>query len=237
MSFLTAHWRKLCFANYAIDPTILQPYVPAHTELDFFEDTCYVSLVGFLFDDVKLKGISVPFHKKFEEINLRFYVRYKDGNKWKRGTVFISEIVSKPAIAWVANTLYNENYSVYKMHYKHDLTKDENFFSYGLHADNQWNLLQVATAPEAKKYAPKGITAFITEHFWGYSKKSEKQSWEYEVKHPLWKSYEVLDHEIVFDFGKIYGPQFDHLSKRNPDSIQCMDGSAIRIEGKKLLKD
>ena len=140
MSFLTASWKKLCFVNYAIDPAILEPYVPAHTELDFFEGKCYVSLVGFLFDDVKLKGITIPFHKRFEEINLRFYVKHFDGSQWKRGTVFISEIVEKPAIAWVANTLYNEKYSVHKMHYKHDLTEEENFISYGLDLEEAGNM-------------------------------------------------------------------------------------------------
>ena len=236
MSFLTASWKKLCFANYAVDPSILKPYLPAHTELDFYQGKCYVSLVGFLFDDVKLKGITVPFHKRFEEVNLRFYVKYFDGKIWKRGTVFISEIVNKPAIAWVANTLYNEKYSVYKMHYKHDLTSDENFFSYGVYYENNWQLLQVATSPQPKSYTPGGITGFITEHFWGYSKKNKRQTWEYEVTHPIWKAYDVLDYEVIFDFGAIYGNQFDDLSHRDPDSIQCMDGSAITIEGKKLLK-
>ncbi len=236
MSFLTASWKNLCFANYEIDPVILEPYLPPHTELDFFEGKCYVSLVGFLFDDVKLKGIPIPFHRKFEEINLRFYVRYKEADTYRRGTVFISEIVRKPAIAWVANTFYNEKYSVHKMHFKNELTDEENFFSYGIQVEENWNLIQVSTAPFAKAYNPNGITAFITEHFWGYSKKSDTESWEYEVKHPLWKSYEILDYEILFDFGKFYGSQFDELSTREPDSIQCMDGSAISIEGKKLIK-
>ena len=236
MSFLTASWKKLCFVNYAIDPAILEPYVPAHTELDFFEGKCYVSLVGFLFDDVKLKGITIPFHKRFEEVNLRFYVKHFDGSQWKRGTVFISEIVEKPAIAWVANTLYNEKYSVHKMHYKHDLTEEENFISYGLDLEENWQLIQVATSPEPEPYEQGSITQFITEHFWGYSYKTPTTSWEYEVRHPLWKSYKILDHEIVFDFAKLYGDDFQDLTTAQPDSIQCMDGSAISIEGKKLIK-
>ena len=28
MSFLKAEWRKLVFANYAIDPSVLKKYVP-----------------------------------------------------------------------------------------------------------------------------------------------------------------------------------------------------------------
>lgn len=132
MSFLTAEWRKLCFANYEIDPKVLQPYVPAHTELDFYNGKCYVSLVGFLFDKVKLKGIPIPFHTRFEEINLRFYVTRNVNGKKRRGTVFISEVVSKPAIAIVANLLYNEKYGLKEMHFNHHITTTENTISYAL---------------------------------------------------------------------------------------------------------
>jgi uncharacterized protein YqjF (DUF2071 family) len=54
MSFLTADWRKLIMVNYEVDPSILEKYVPVGTELDFYEDKCYVSLVGFMFLNTKL---------------------------------------------------------------------------------------------------------------------------------------------------------------------------------------
>jgi uncharacterized protein YqjF (DUF2071 family) len=47
--FLTAQWRNLLMANYAIEPDVLKPYLPCYTELDTFEGVHYVSLVGFLF--------------------------------------------------------------------------------------------------------------------------------------------------------------------------------------------
>jgi len=34
MPFLTAEWRKLAFANYPVDPAVLQPCLPFGTELD-----------------------------------------------------------------------------------------------------------------------------------------------------------------------------------------------------------
>ena len=61
MSFLRAEWRKLALANYAVDPALLQPMVPHKTELDLWNDTCYVSLVGFMFVNTRLLGIKVPF--------------------------------------------------------------------------------------------------------------------------------------------------------------------------------
>jgi uncharacterized protein YqjF (DUF2071 family) len=110
MSFLTAEWNDLLMINYKVDRKILEKYVPAGTELDLWNDTCYVSLIGFMFENVKMLGVKVPFHVNFEEVNLRFYVKKLEDGKWKRGVVFIKEIVPKFAISWVANLLYNEHY-------------------------------------------------------------------------------------------------------------------------------
>src|SRR6267142_56836 len=99
-TFLQAEWRKLAMANYAVDQNLLQPFLPNKTEIDLWRGTCYVSLVGFMFLKTRVKGIKIPFHVNFEEVNLRFYVRHNDQDEWKRGTVFIREIVPKRAISF-----------------------------------------------------------------------------------------------------------------------------------------
>ncbi|HLI77693.1 MAG TPA: DUF2071 domain-containing protein [Acidobacteriaceae bacterium] len=110
--FLSAQWRKLIMAQYEVAPEILQRRLPQGLELDLYHGRCFVSLVGFLFDRVRLLGVPVPFHTRFEEVNLRYYVRrpMPDGS-FRRGVVFLSEIVPKPAITLVARTLYGEAYS------------------------------------------------------------------------------------------------------------------------------
>src|ERR1700732_1019484 len=96
--------------NYAADPQVLMPRVPAGTELDFFDGQTFVSLVGFRFLDTKVLGIPIPFHRDFDEVNLRFYVQRNSGSEFRRGVVFIREIVPKRAIAAVARRVYNEKY-------------------------------------------------------------------------------------------------------------------------------
>ncbi len=108
--FLQAAWKNLIFANYLINPFALKKYVPAGTELDFWKDQCYVSIVGFQFLQTRVMGFKIPFHVNFDEVNLRFYVRRKKNDQWKRGVVFAKEIVPKAAIAIAANMIYGENY-------------------------------------------------------------------------------------------------------------------------------
>jgi uncharacterized protein YqjF (DUF2071 family) len=113
--FLTATWHHLIMANYQVEPKMLLDLVPRGTELDSWNGKHFVSVVGFHFLNTRVLGLPIPWHRKFEEVNLRFYVRRHVGNEVRRGVVFIREIVPKWAIAWVANTVYNERYSAMKM--------------------------------------------------------------------------------------------------------------------------
>ncbi len=96
--------------NFETPPDLLKPFVPAGTELDFWNGKTFVSLVGFQFLNTRVMGIPFPFHQDFEEVNLRFYVRRKTADGWRRGVVFIKEIVPRWVIAWTAKTFYNEPY-------------------------------------------------------------------------------------------------------------------------------
>src|SRR5262249_3440595 len=118
--FLRAEWRHLLMANYEIDPNLLGPYVPPGTELDFFGGRTFVSVVGFCFLNTRVWGLKVPLHTNFTEVNLRFYVRRNAEEGWRRGVVFIKEIVPHFWIAFIARSLYNERYE--KMPMRHTVT-------------------------------------------------------------------------------------------------------------------
>lgn len=237
MSFLKAEWRKLAFANYEIDPNILKPYIPKGTELDLWNGKCYVSLVGFLFKNVRLLGMKIPFHVNFEEANLRFYVKYFDGSIWKRGVVFIKEIVPKPALSFVANTVYNENYQTLPMQHKWNFEKkDSNLIKYQWKFNNRWNYIEVETEKTPINISPNSEEEFITEHYWGYAHVNKNCTNEYEVTHPKWDVYPIKSYNLQVDFGTLYGDDFHFLSDSTPSSIMLAEGSEITVESKKKLK-
>ncbi len=101
--------------NYEVDPRILASFVPLGTALDDWNGKVFVSLVGFRFLNTRVLGLSFPFHRNFEEVNLRFYVRRLLEDERRRGVVFISEIVPRRAIALVANVCYGESYRALPM--------------------------------------------------------------------------------------------------------------------------
>jgi uncharacterized protein len=232
MTFLKAQWRKLAIANYQLNPEILKKHLPYGVELDYWHDKCLVSLVAFMFKNTRLLGCPVPFHINFEEVNLRFYVKTKVNNEWRRGVVFIKELVPRPAISFIANYFYNENYQAIPMSHKWDGSRVEYNWKY----QSEWNTFSIDFDILAKDMLPGSEEEFITEHYYGYTKVSDKITSQYEVKHPCWQVYPVKDFSIKVDFAKVYGNEFDFLNKAKPESVMLAEGSEISVERKKRLE-
>jgi uncharacterized protein YqjF (DUF2071 family) len=236
MSFLKAEWRKLAIANYSVDEKLLHKYLPAGTELDLWNGKCFVSLVGFMFVNTKLLGIKIPFHTNFEEVNLRFYVKRFENGEWKRGVVFIKEIVPKSALTFVANTIYNENYETMPMSHLWKIEQEGQVVEYKWRHKAKWNSFKVLASLDKFNIEANSETEFITEHYWGYAKVNEKRSNEYEVTHPKWEVYNVKDYEIDVDFNLVYGEEFVLLNDIKPDSVMLAEGSEITVENKRSIK-
>jgi len=235
MSFIKAEWRKLAIVNYEIEADLLQKYLPYQTEIDKWNGITYVSLVGFMFVNTKVLGMKIPFHTNFEEVNLRFYVKHKDGNEWKRGVVFIKELVPRGAITFVANTLYKEHYETRKMRHTWDNQGNQQIVQYEWKSGNEWESILVETDKESLAIVENSETEFITEHYWGYTKINEKKTFEYEVTHPKWEHYKVNKYSINVDFGKLYGKEFQILNNQKPKSVMLAEGSLITVENKRKL--
>lgn len=233
--FLTAEWQNLIMANYAVDPKHLQPHLPYGTELDLWKGKCYVSLVGFMFKNVKIKGLPIPFHRQFEEVNLRFYVRYQDNGEWKRGVAFISEIVPKAAITFVANTVYGENYSTLPMKHRWEERANDRLIEYSWKTREGWNDLRVTTAKNPVPLVEGSEEQFITEHYWGYAANGVTKTTEYQVEHPSWRIFPVKDYQINYLPTNFYGEYFDNVVRQKPDSIFMAEGSEVIVrDGKRL---
>jgi uncharacterized protein YqjF (DUF2071 family) len=228
--FLTAEWKHLVMLNYEVNPQLLTPHVPAGTELDLWNGTSLVSVVGFLFLQTRVFGIPIPFHRDFEEVNLRFYVRRKTELGWRRGVVFIKEIVPRAAIAITARTLYNEPYIALPM--KHRIvgeTGSVKSAEYSWHFRRRWNRLQLTTQGDAQALVEGSEAEFITEHYWGYNAQRDGSTLEYQVEHPRWQVYDAAEATLDCDVAHLYGEQFHESLMRKPTSAFLAEGSAVSV--------
>jgi len=233
--FLTAEWKNLVMANYIVDPALLIPYLPNKTVLDIFNGRAYVSLVGFMFMNTRLMGFKIPFHVNFEEVNLRFYVRYQDNGAWKRGTVFIKEIVPKAAISVIANAVYHEKYETKKMGHSIAETETELSLSYQWKHNGKWNGIEATVEKPAQPMIEGSEEEFIAEHYWGYSRYNESTTFEYNVQHPPWNIFPVKQYKVDCDFTALYGNSFTSLMNAKPNSVFVAEGSSVSVLKKKNL--
>ena len=189
--FLKENWEHIIMANYEIDPKILFPFLPKGVELDLFNGKCYISLVGFMFKNTKLFTIPIPFLGTFEEINLRFYVVRKEQNQIKRGVVFINETIPYKMVAWMANKLYKEHYTVVPTKHKIRTTTTNQKIKFQWLLNKKWNSIYVES--ELKSFIMKNdsLEKFIYEHYYGYTKIDENKTEEYQLQHPSWNVHKV----------------------------------------------
>ena len=189
-----------------------------------------------MFENVKVLGIKVPFHVNFEEVNLRFYVKRFENGIWKRGVVFVKEIVPKNAITFVANTLYNEHYQTMKMNHSRAENETSKYFQYEWFKDAKWNSISMKTKKNPIPIEENSEAEFITEHYFGYTNYNKEKSIEYAVSHPRWEQLQVIESKIDVDFERIYGKDFKFLKKLKPTSEFHAIGSKITIEGKRTIR-
>lgn len=233
--FLSANWEYLAMLNYTIPDEVLLAYLPKGTQLDKWNGHAMVSVVGFLFNNTKVFGCKWPWHTHFEEINLRFYIKYYDGKIWKRGVAFISEIVPKPIIALTANFLYNEHYTY--MPTKHHLTINNEFIEVDYHWKNKkiWNKLSITALNKPQIILPDTEEEFIFEHYWGYNQQNKNTLIEYGIVHKRWQVYPVLTHNLEANISDLYGENFQLHLNRKPDSVFLAQGSAVVVNKPKFI--
>lgn len=230
--FLTARWQHLVMLNYAIDPAALAPYLPGGCELDAFHGQHFVSVVGFWFRDTRLLGVPIPWHRDFEEINLRFYVRHQAGPESRRGVVFIKEVVPRRAVATVARWVYNENYVCLPTASNVAMPSPTRVgtIAYRWHGYGPARVLHEVAADirgEPAQPAPDSEEAFIVEHYWGYSRQRNGGAVEYEVRHPPWRVWRAESPRLACT--GFYGGPFDTALARAPTSAFVADGSAVAV--------
>lgn len=230
---LTAEWRYLAMLNYAVAPELVRSHVPAGTALDTWQGTTYLSVVGFLFRDTRVLGVPIPFHRTFEEVNLRCYVCRSVGGEMRRGVTFLRELVPRGAIAAVARIAYNEPYMALPMRHVvgplDPVTAAPAIAEYAWRHRGAWSRLSLVPTGPARNLVPGSEEEFITEHFWGYTRQRDGGTVEYRVEHPRWRVWQARDATLEGDLASLFGVEMATALAGPPASAFLADGSAITV--------
>ena len=186
-----------------------------------------------MFKNTKLFTIPIPFLGTFEEINLRFYVVRKEQNQIKRGVVFINETIPYKMVAWMANKLYKEHYTVVPTKHKIRTTTTNQKIKFQWLLNKKWNSIFVES--ELKSFIMKNdsLEKFIYEHYYGYTKIDENKTEEYQLQHPSWNVHKVNHFRINCDFEAMYGQSFSVLNQTEPTDVFIAEGSSVKVKWKR----
>ncbi len=227
--FLTAEWRSLVMVNYAVDPMLLLSHLPRGLELDLWQDEALVSMVGFRFLHTRVLGVAVPFHQDFEEVNLRFYVRRRVADGWQRGVVFIREIVPKRMIALVARVAYNEPYIRLPMRHRVPEHDAGGTLEFGWQFRGEWCGLGAEMVGRSAPLTPGSAEEFIFEHYWGYTRRRDGRTTEYQVEHEPWRVWQTSRAWLTGGVGALYGEGFALALAQPARSAFVAEGSPVIV--------
>lgn len=213
------------------------PLVPEGAVLDLWNGIAYLSVVGFLFRDTKVLGVPIPMHRTFEEVNLRFYVRRESGGETRRAVTFIRELVPRQAIAAVARLAYNEPYRALPM--RHEIRIEASrgaptLVTYEWKIGTEWSGLTFTPQGSSAPLSPGSEEEFITQHSWGYTRRRDGSTVEYEVRHPAWRVWSAREARLYGNITQTYGEFSDHLVGQ-PHSAWLADGSSVSVHAPERL--
>lgn len=234
-TLMTAYWTNLLTATYEADRSLLNEFLPAGTELNTWNGKYLMSIVAFIFSKPRVLNIPAPVYRSFEEINLRFYVRRKENNNWKKGVVFIREIAPARLIGLSAKWLYKENFISLPLKHEFHTNDDLQYINYACKVKNKWGQLNITCAAKEFDPEPGCIEGFIRDHYWGYTKNKNDRTAEFSIEHSSWKIYPATHFALNMNIGEIYGPGFTDYFDQKPVSVFLMDGGFTKVSWPALL--
>lgn len=229
--FLTAELHHLVMVSYEAEPEILAPLVPNGTELDDWNGKNLLSLVALSFGTIRLKGVPIPLYRDFAEINLRLYVRAKTPDGWRRGVVFVREVVPRRAIAFVARWLYNENFVTCptRSRLDHDPGSGRRSALYSWQHRGEWLSVSAQYAGDPARPGTGSEDEFIAEHYWGYTSRRDGTTGVFRITHPPWRVWPAISFTTTGDFAAFFGDRFAPVFANPPSSVFVADGSPVAV--------
>lgn len=219
--FMSGEWKDLIMSTFEIDKSILEPYLPKNTEIDFYKGKALLSMVAFTFSKVKFFGIRVPFHQQFGQINFRFYVKSKiDGAK---GVVFVKEFAPKPLIAYIANWFYNEPYHYKKIRLKKSIDNNQIKLNYSFRDSK----IDIESKLQTNQLINNTFEHFVVDRYIAFIKNYKGKTFQYKIYHKPWELYNLKNINIDKTILNLLPKKFKNLKHISTSFVK---GSSIEVQ-------
>ena len=240
-SLLAASWRNVALLSWQVDDAALEPLLPRGLQIDHWRAAAYISLVGLCFDDVRVLGIPAP-ARRYEEVNLRFYVRRPPGaDDGGPGVVFIRQLVPHRTTAWLARRIYGEPFSAVPMWHRFggaDAADPGGVcrVEYGWRSNGRRDGFWVESDADPAYAAPGSLAEFLTARHWGYNGKPGTRTRAYRLIRPSWLIRAASAWGVPDYAATSYGLPLGRVMAGPPASALLASGSWARLNWPRKLR-
>jgi len=223
-SLVAVEWRKLCFVSYAVDPALLAAQLPPGVSLDLVDEQALVSLVLWEAHYPSVLGFKLPRQPASTEVALRYHVR----EGVRRGVVTVQEDSSSTLAALAARALLREPTRHGAVRSRIGREGANVVCEYEVARDGRTHRVSVRARGEAQRPSQETLPYFVEQRPYGYARSARGELLRYDLDHPLWDTYEVLEHRVDVDYAALYGPRWGCLNELTPKTVLLAEGSTVR---------
>jgi len=235
--FLKATWQNLIQIIYLVDAEQIRKFLPDELEVELFQGKAQLILSALEFRQTRVKGLKIPFHVNFPELNLRVKV-LKDQVP---GVFFLRQYVPKHCIAVVARRIYNEPYESFPMEFEVNhipgtdedmpllectckIWKKEHTLVVKVFAEENMEMNPAQTSPDTETYDSSDAD-IIT----GFGQNEKFEIIQYTIEQKKRSFLPVKEWSIVGDIGKIFDDILPEGLIHEPAEVQFSYGQVVRI--------
>lgn len=199
--------------------------IPAGVEPDRWDGRTHVSIVALHMQNVRLKGWAIPGFRAHPQVNFRTYVRVGG----EAGVWFIRQLVPSRVIAAVGRLKYDEPFWPTPIRCRLVATPTEVRAEYGVGpAALGWHV-SASGARDAQLPAPDSAEYYFTARWFACRARRDGGLRTFRVEHPPWAVREIRTVDYRFDFGSLYGAEWEFLNRAQPTSVVIATGSEVAV--------
>jgi len=223
--FLTARWSDIVLLTFEAPEDLVRRALPSGVELDRWNGRTHVSLVALRMLDVRIMGWRIPGFTSHPQVNFRTYVRVGG----EPGVWFIRQLVPSRLIAAVGRLRYDEPFWPMPIRSRVVNAATELAVEYGVGPEALGWHVNVTASRDAALPALESPEHHFAERVLACRVRAEGGLRTFRVEHPPWQVREVRGVDYRFDFGSLYGAEWEFLNRAPPTGVVFAAGSEVAV--------
>lgn len=220
--FLSSTWTNTLVFTWEIEPELLMEHIPHKIGLYTENGKAFISFIAYNFENTKVKGVKMPFHVSFPEMDLRYYVKHNH----QIGVGFIQHIVPRYCISLWAKRIFNENYITLPMELAYQETETSKVIHYKVWKNK--SLFSIEFFVNKEVDTPSFPLYNKVEFGSGVDKHGNSISFKFD-KLKDFASFTSVDFAMNIDFAFLFGRKWGFLNHLEPLDISAFHDNKIRI--------